>query len=285
MRLGAHVSTAGGVDKAVDRAWEIGAETLQFFCSSPQGWAFKPLPELVVQAFRQKTEASSIGPSFLHCIYLVSLGTSDPALLERSVGALTNYMQAAAQLGCAGVIFHTGSHKGAGYEAVFPQAVGALARVLEASPPGPSLIIENSAGMGDHICSKFEEIGRIVKALESSRVKVCMDTQHTFAAGYQVTEAEGLERAMEEFDREIGLERLGAVHANDSKVAFAGRVDRHENIGDGYIGEEGFAVLMAHPAFREVPFLLEVPGLDGKGPDRPNLDRLKAIRERLGIGA
>ncbi len=281
MKVGAHVSTAGGVDKAIDRAQEIGAEAVQFFCSSPQGWAFKPLAEGVVQSFREKALATGIGPNFLHCIYLVNLGTADPAMLQKSVGALMNYMQAAAQLGCAGVIFHGGSHKGAGYEAIFGQTVASLARVLEASPPGPSLCIENSAGMGNHIGSKFEEIGRILKALQSERVKVCMDTQHTFAAGYRITEREGLERAMEEFDREIGLGNLAAVHANDSKPAFASGVDRHENIGEGQMGEQGFEVIMAHPAFRNLPFFLEVPGSEGKGPDKANVDRLKAIRVRV----
>ena len=114
MKLGAHVSSSGGVEKAIDRAQELGAETIQFFCSSPQGWAFKPLPEKNVQAFRQRAEAAGMGPSFLHCIYLVNIGTSNPESLEKSVGALTNYMETAAQLGCAGVIFHPGSHGGAG---------------------------------------------------------------------------------------------------------------------------------------------------------------------------
>ena len=285
MKLGAHVSTAGGVDKAIDRAQEIGAETIQFFVSSPQGWAFKPLAEQAVEAFRQKAEAAGIGPSFLHCIYLVNLGTKDPANLEKGVGVLTNYMEAAAQLGCAGVIFHLGSHGGAGFDGIFQQVVTALTRVLEASPPGPWLAVENMAGMGNHIGASFADLGRIMKALESPRVKVCMDTQHTFAAGYQVTEPEGLQQAMEEFDREIGLGNLVAVHANDSKIAFGGGVDRHENIGEGEMGEKGFEMIMAHPAFREVPFMLEVPGADGKGPDKENLDRLKAIRARLGVPA
>ena len=137
--------------------------------------------------------------------------------------------------------------------------------------------------MGAHIGASFEEVGRLADAIDSERVKVCLDTQHCFAAGYNVADPEGVASAMEEFDRHVGLERLVAVHANDTKTALGSGVDRHENIGDGHIGVDGFEVIMAFPAFRDVPFLLEVPGLDKKGPDKPNLDKLKAIRLRLGV--
>ena len=285
MKVGAHVSSAGGMDKAIDRGQAMGAEAIQMFISSPQGWAFKPIAHSVTEAFRQKATQAEIAPTYLHCIYLVSLGSPTEENLQQSIGALTNYMKAAGEIGAAGVIFHTGSHRGAGYDGVFDQAVRAMAQVLEASPENVSLAIENSAGMGDHICSKFEEIGRLMKAVASPQVKVCLDTQHLFAAGYNIVERDGLERTMEEFDREIGLDNLVAVHANDSKIPFAGSVDRHENIGEGHMGVEGFRVIMGHPAFRDVPFLLEVPGAEGKGPDKSNVDVLKGIREELGIEA
>ena len=143
------------------------------------------------------------------------------------------------------------------------------------------MIIENCAGMGNHIGASFTEIGRIMKALGNPRVKVCLDTQHCFAAGYNLATLEGLNDAMEEFDREIGLEHLVAVHANDSKIVLGGGVDRHENIGDGNIGISGFECIMAHPAFQEVPFLLEVPGTNRSGPDVANIERLKAIRTKV----
>ncbi len=285
MKVGAHVSSAGGMDKAIDRGQAMGAEAIQMFISSPQGWAFKPIAPSVKEAFREKAVQAGIGPTFLHCIYLVSLGSPTEENLQKSVGALTNYMQAAGEIGAAGVIFHTGSHRGAGYDGVFDQAVRAMAQVLEASPENVSLAIENSAGMGDHICSSFQEIGRLMKAVGSPQVKVCLDTQHLFAAGYNIVEKDGIERTMEEFDREIGLDNLVAVHANDSKIPFAGGVDRHENIGEGHMGVEGFRVIMGHAAFRDVPFLLEVPGAEGKGPDKSNVDVLKGIREELGIEA
>ena len=282
MRLGAHVSAAGGLDKAIDRAQAIGAETIQIFASSPRGWAFKPIPEDRVIAFREKSEATGISPTFLHGIYLVSIGGS-PDLLRMSIDSLSDHMNAAGQIGAAGVIFHSGSHKGAGFDAVLGQAVAGLKEVLSRSPADVWLIIENSAGMGDHIGASFGEIGRLMDAIASPQVMVCLDTEHCFAAGYDLTDPDGIDAVMEEFDREIGLSRLVAVHANDAKVQLGSGVDRHENIGDGHMGLKGFEVIMSHPAFRDVPFLLEVPGFDKKGPDKENVDRLKEIRRHLKI--
>ena len=167
--------------------------------------------------------------------------------------------------------------------AVFPQTIERLNEVLEQSPSDVQLIIENCAGMGNQIGASFKEIGKILKALGNARVQVCLDTQHSFAAGYDVATKDGLEKTIEEFDKEIGLEHLVAVHANDSKIAFAGGVDRHENIGDGLIGLKGFEIIMSHVAFREVPFFLEVPGVERNGPDEENINRLKSIRGDLGI--
>ncbi|MFN3975330.1 MAG: deoxyribonuclease IV, partial [Dehalococcoidia bacterium] len=237
------------------------------------------------QAFRQKSRQTGIAPAFMHGIYLVNLGTPDPALLAKSVESLVQSMNLAADLGVAGVIFHLGSHKGAGKEAVFRQVVEAIGQVLGRSKEGPWLVLENSAGMGQHIGSTFAELGRIHKAVGSPRVKICMDTQHCWAAGYNAATPEGLQKTMDEFDREIGLKHLVAVHANDSKAPLGSGVDRHENIGEGLIGQQGFATIIAHPAFREVPFLLEVPGPDGKGPDKAQVERLKAIRSQVGLGA
>ena len=284
MKLGAHVSTAGGLDKAIDRALEIGAETVQIFASSPRAWAFKPMSEDAVLAFRGKVQESGISPTFLHGIYLVNVGGSAD-LVAKSVDSLSDHMNAAGQIGAAGVIFHGGSHKGVGFEAVLGQSVTALREVLSRSPDDVWLIIENCAGMGSQIGASFEEIGRLIEAVDSPRVRVCLDTQHCFAAGYDLADPDGIESAMGEFDRNIGLSKLVAVHANDSKMEFGSGVDRHENIGEGYVGIQGFEVIMGHPAFRDVPFILEVPGFDNKGPDKENLDRVKDIRSRLTIPA
>ena len=280
MELGAHVSAAGGVDKAVGRAVEIGAEAIQTFAASPRAWAFKPIADDKAAAYREKAAEAGIKSTFLHGSYLVNIG-GKPDHVEKSIASLTNHMGAAAQIGAQGVIFHSGSHKGVGFDAVLDQAGVALKQVLDNTDDNVQLIIENCAGMGAQIGASFAELGRLIKAVDSDRLKICLDTEHAFAAGYNIADPMGIESAMAEFDAEIGLDRLVVVHANDAKVEFASGVDRHENIGEGYIGIEGFETIMAHPAFADVPFLLEVPGLDKKGPDKPNLDRLKDIRNRL----
>ena len=276
------MSTAGGLSNAIGRAQEIGAETIQIFASSPRAWAFKAPSEEEVLAFREKAEAADVGPVFLHGSYLVNMGGT-PDLVEKSVDSLVNHMNVAGQIGAAGVIFHGGSHKGVGFEAVLEQVASGLRRVLTSSPSDIWLIVENSAGMGAHIGASFQELGRLIAAIDSPQVKVCLDTQHCMAAGYNLAAADRVDAVVQEFDSEIGLSFLVAVHANDSKVEFGSGVDRHENIGEGSIGIDGFEVIMGHSAFREVPFILEVPGPDKKGPDKGNLDRLKGIRSRLGL--
>ena len=283
MKLGAHVSTSGGIQKSIDRGAAIGCEGIQIFGSSPQSWAFKPVPAENIEAFQQKREEAGIDSVFFHCIYLINLGNPNPANVKKGVKSLQNYMNLASEIGADGIIFHPGSHKGKGYDAILKQTVDSIIEVLETSPEGPWLTLENTAGMGRHIGSRFEELGRIIKTVGSPRLKVCLDTEHSFAAGYDVSTTDGLEVAMDEFDREIGLDRLVAVHANDSKQPLGSGIDRHENIGQGHIGVEGFEVIMAHPAFQDVPFFLEVPGMEGGGPDKANLDILKGIREKLGI--
>ena len=279
MKIGAHVSTAGGADKAIDNALEIGAESIQIFASSPRTWSFRAQKPGAVAAFREKSRQTGVGPAFLHGSYLVNLG-GNPELAAKSVASLTGHMNAATELGASGVIFHSGSHKGKGFDNVLDQAVGCLTQVLGDTAEETWLIIENSAGAGNHIGASFGEIGRMIDAIGSDRVKVCLDTQHAFAAGYRITDRDGLNDAVEEFDEAIGLNRLVAVHANDSKTELGSGVDRHENIGHGHIGEHGFASIMSHPAFAGIPFLLEVPGIEGGGPDRINVDALKAIRDR-----
>ena len=287
MKLGAHMSTSGGLDKALDRGAEIGCETIQIFGSSPQGWAYKTPPEAQIQAFHDKAGEHGIGPVFFHAIYLINLGSPNPELVEKGVQSLINYMHLAAAIDAGGVIFHPGSHKGAGYEAILQQTTSAIQRVLENSPEGPFLTLENTAGMGQHIGAKLEELGRIIRNVDPpyrDRLRVCLDTQHSYAAGYDVATRGGLDAMLAEFDETIGLDKLAAVHANDSKYELGAGVDRHENIGQGYIGLEGFENIIGNPAFRDVPFFLEVPGFEGNGPDVENLKILKDMRARLAPG-
>ncbi len=283
MQIGAHVSTSGGISKAVGRGKEIGCEALQIFGSSPQGWAFKPIAGEEIESFRQQAAEAEIGHVFLHAIYLINLGTPAVENLQKGIDSLVNYLELAADIGATGVIFHPGSHGGRGFEAVLPQTVDAIKEVLDRSPEGPYLVVENMAGMGQHIGARFEELGGILQGVDSDRLGVCLDTQHSFAAGYDLTSRDGIEDMINEFEREIGCSRLKAVHANDSKRPCGSGVDRHDNIGDGFIGEDGFAAIMGNPAFAEVPFLLEVPGFQGKGPDVQNIEILKKIRRSVGL--
>lgn len=191
MKVGAHVSTAGGVDKAVGRAVEIGAESIQIFGSSPRGWAFKPPAPEQIAAFREAAAEAGIS-SYLHGSYLVNV-CGDESLLEKSKESLVNNLNLASELGAVGVIFHGNSHKGKGFDAVLDQATSALQEVLERSADDALLMIENSAGMGGHIGSSFNEVGRLMKAIDDPRVNVCLDTQHAYAAGYNIVDKDGIE--------------------------------------------------------------------------------------------
>jgi deoxyribonuclease-4 len=284
MKVGAHVRSSGGAYNAIDHAQEIGAEAIQIFSGAPQMWRRKKYTDAEVDTYKAKVAETGIEPAFIHGLYLVNLATANPDLLAKSYDALTQEMQAAHLIGAKGVIFHLGSHKGAGYESSVQQLVEYVSKVIDATADDTWLILENSAGMGGAVGSKFAELGRIIREAGSPRVRVCLDTQHSFAAGYDLKTRAGLDKAMEEFDREIGLDRLAAVHANDSKCPLAGGIDRHENIGEGHIGRDGFENILSHLVFADVPFLLEVPGFDGEGPDQRNIEILKSIRGISDVG-
>jgi deoxyribonuclease-4 len=287
MRIGAHVSTAGGLEKGIERAQAMGAETIQIFGAPPQSWRRKVCSPQEAEAFRARAAAADIWPIFLHGVYLVNLATSNPDGLVKSQDALIADMMLSSAIGAKGVIFHIGSHRGAGYAKVFGQIVASIRRVLAETTEDTWLILENSAGMGDSVGRKLGELAEIMKEVDSPRLKVCFDTQHAFSSGYDVATVDGLAATVNEFEREVGLAHLVAIHANDSKCPLGGGVDRHENIGEGHIGRAGFEAILAHPAFRDLPFLLEVPGFpkEGKkpeGPDKENVDRLKAIAGAVG---
>jgi deoxyribonuclease IV len=281
MKVGAHIKTMGGLLPALERATSIGAEVMQIFGSQPQQWRKRNHSDEDIATFKAGVSEHDLSPVFLHGIYLINLAGENPEMLAKSIEALTWDMNLCKRIGAKGVIFHLGSHMGSGYDVAFDRVCAALTKVLDGSPADILLVLENSAGSGGTIGRRFDELGKIIKCLGDSRVRVCLDTQHTFASGYDITSKDGLEGVVEEFEREVGLESLAAVHANDSKVELGANRDRHENIGEGKIGRDGFANLMAHKAFADVPFYIEVPGFDGKGPDKENMDRLRAIRDRV----
>lgn len=276
MEIGAHVSAAGGLYKSIQRAESIGAKAIQIFASSPRGWRFTPFSEEDVDKFVNSRKESAVSTVVLHGIYLVNLG-GKRELLEKSIQSLTDHLVTAHQIGAKGVVFHSGSHKGVGFGQIFHQATQAIKSILESSPPDTELIIENCAGMGAQIGASFEEIGSMISEVSDERLKCCIDLQHAFAAGYDIGNPDFIDEVIRDFDAHIGLERLSVIHANDSKVPFGSGVDRHENIGEGHIGIKGFKTILNHSSLANIPFILEVPGFDGKGPDKRNIDTLNGL--------
>lgn len=278
MKIGAHVSGAGGYDLAFGRAAEIGAECFQIFLSPPQRWADPELKTEVIERFRKAATETEIGPNFVHGVYLINLGTENPLHLEKSINWLRYGLNCCGKLGIQGVIFHLGSHKGNGFDKVKLQVSSAIKQVLEKSPADVQLILETSAGAGGNIGGTFEQIGELVRIAGDERVKVCLDTAHVFASGVELRTKAGLDKALKEFDHHIGLEKLVVIHANDSKADLGTNKDRHENIGEGYIGMNGFGNILANKSLQNIPMILEVPGFSNTGPDKQNLDLLKSLR-------
>ena len=279
MKIGAHISTAGGVHNIFQRAEEIEAEAIQMFISGRTNWRAPVVKEESLDKF-YKIKSNNDIPLFFHGIYLINLATQDSEHLEKSKDSLRNYMDWAGKLGVIGTIFHLGSHKGVGFDEMKDQICRAMVEVLDSSDNDAKLIIENSAGGCNTVGYRFSEIGSLLDRCDQHpRIAVCLDTCHLFSAGYDISTPDGCASVMDEFQKEIGLERLVAVHANDSKTPLQSGRDRHENIGDGYLGYDGFRSVMSHPAFSQVPVLLEVPGLQKEGPDLENVGRLKRIRD------
>ena len=278
VRIGAHVSTSGGVPTAIGRALEIGANCIQIFAGPPQRWAGANFSDEDVAEFRRLTVEHDVRPVFIHSSYLINLASSDPILRERSISALLSGLQWGEKLGASGVITHLGSSKDGDIREAERLVADAIAGILNEAPASVQLLVETCAGQGNTIGRKFEQIGDLVKSAGSDpRMAVCLDTAHIFEAGYDIATESGLAETLELFDRVVGLQKLAAIHVNDSKTALGSNVDRHENIGHGLLGDEAIGRIMRHPATRHLPFLLEVPGLAKEGPDRPNIDALRRL--------
>lgn len=278
MRIGAHVSTSGGVHTAITRAVDIGANCVQIFAGAPQRWADARFPDLDVAGFRTLSDEHDVRPAFIHSSYLLNFASQDPEIRLKSVVSLVGALRWAERLGAAGVITHLGSSRDGDLDQAEALVGECLGQVLEQAPAGPWLIVETCAGQGNTIGRRFEQIGSILAGLGTpDNPRVCLDTAHTFEAGYDITTPDGFEDTMEQFDRFVGISRLAAIHVNDSKTPLGSNVDRHENIGFGHLGEEAFGRILNQPYLRAIPFLLEVPGLAKEGPDRPNIDALRRL--------
>jgi deoxyribonuclease-4 len=256
----------------------MGAAAIQVHPTPPNYWGSPKLDEDRIARFKAAAEEAGRPPFYFHAVYLINLAGDDPVLRQRSESTLTGYLRAADELGVDGVIFHTGSHKGAGFEASLPTIVGHLQRVMErADPEHALLLVENNAGMGGCVGARFEEIRAILDAVADPRVQACFDTCHAFASGYDERTEETARDTLDEWHRVVGLESLVAVHCNDSQTGLGSNRDRHANIGLGEIGEAGFRALLHDARLAEKPFILEVPGFEGKGPDAANMEILRRL--------
>jgi deoxyribonuclease-4 len=277
MIFGAHVSAAGGVMNALPKAKDLGITAIQIFASPPQGWNPPKTSAEEGKSFGEACRNEGITHIFFHSIYLINLASDNPESVKKSKDSLIAALNLNAAMGGNGVVFHVGSSKASTFEDVKESVIANINEIIEKSDPQSILIIETNAGQGNNIGDTFEEVAALVEGVkQKDRIGVCVDTAHTFASGYDLVN-KGPKAIFEEFDRIIGLKYLKAIHCNDSKTEFNSRVDRHENIGLGKIGEEPFQKLLHLPELRDIPFILEVPGIENSGPDKPNVDKLKEL--------
>ena len=280
VRLGAHVS-GGGLKGIPGKAVSIGCEAVQIFASSPQMWRPPSIKPAEAAAFKAACTEAGLGPIAIHAIYLVGPASENLETRAKTITSLVATLRAAEALGASRVITHLGSGKGADRSEAVERACNTFAEILGQYDGPVKLLFETSAGAGDNIGGTFEELGTMIRALGApANLGVCIDTAHIFTAGYDLRTVDTLERTLEAFDKEVGLNLLGAVHLNDSKAPFGSNKDRHENLGDGEIGAEALARFVMHPALDETPLYLEVPGYSKEGPDRPNMERLFGFASR-----
>jgi deoxyribonuclease IV len=276
MELGAHVSSSGGIHTAIDRIEAMGGDSVQVFTQSPRTWRPTNHDPANFERFKERRAEAGIGGVVCHALYLINLASPDDDLYEKSVAALQNTVEVGCAIDADAVVFHVGSHLGLGFEAGLERVVPALSLALESCSDTTWLCMENSAGAGGTIGRSLEELAALYEALDGHpRLGICLDSCHLFVSGYDVTDSAEMDRVVDEVDRLIGLERLRCLHVNDSKAPLGSNRDRHDNIGDGLLGEK-LGVFLAHPKLQELPALLEVPGA-GHGPDAEQVRKLKEL--------
>jgi deoxyribonuclease-4 len=280
MHIGAHVSASGGIHTAIDRAVTIGAESVQVFTQSPRTWRQTNHDPATFELFRERRAEVDIQGVLCHALYLCNFAAPDDAVYEKSVGALRSTMEIAVAIGAEGVVFHVGSHLGAGFDKGLERVVPALEQVLELSSDTTWLLMENSAGTGGTIGRSINELATIYARLDGHpRLGICLDSCHLYASGVDVTDRAALDACIDEVDATIGLDRLRALHVNDSAEPLGSNRDRHANMGEGLLGDE-LGVFLAHPKLQGLPAVLETAGPDKKGPDANEVRKAKEIRER-----
>ena len=270
MQIGAHVSSSGGIDKAIDRAVAIGAESVQVFAQSPRAWRPTNHDPASFERFREKAAAAGIDGVLCHAVYLTNLASPDPVTYERSVATLRNTTEVAGAIG-GHVVFHVGSHLGAGLDAGLERVVPALEQALHLCTDETWLLMENSAGAGGTIGRSIEELATIHERMGAPpHLGVCLDSCHLYVSGVDVSDPATLDACLDELDASIGLGKLRALHVNDAEAPLGSNRDRHANILEGELGEK-MGVFLANPRLQGLPAVLETAGPEGHGPDAAEL--------------
>jgi len=276
--LGAHCS--GGIKKSIDRATEIGADSLQLFVQSPRAWRFPDHDPADLATFRERRVEAGLGSVLVHGLYLVNLASPKDEFYDKSVVTMTRTMETSVAIEADGVVLHVGSHQGAGFDAGVERVVPALEQILERTSDTTWLLMENTAGAGETIGRSVDELEAIFERMgRHRRLGICLDSCHLYASGTDVTDRGQLDRLLEEIDSTFGLDRVRALHVNDSKAPLGSNRDRHDNILEGLMGEK-LGVFLGHPALQSLPAVLEVPGADGHGPDAGEITKLRELHSR-----
>ena len=272
-----HVSITGTIDQAADRAKQLELQTFQMFTRNPRGWKFRKLDKDEVKEFRRKVESYGFTPIVSHMPYLPNLSSPKKLIYNKSLKSLVAELDRCATLGIPYVVTHLGSHLGVGADIGLERIVTAINQALSQDKSDVMLLLENTAGTKNSMGSTFEEVKRIVNGIKNNdRVGVCFDTAHAFAAGYDLRTSEGVNSTISKFDSVLGLELLKVIHLNDSKGELGSGRDRHEHIGLGYIGEEGFKALFRHSSVQDLPFIMETP-IDSRRDDVGNIRKVREL--------
>jgi deoxyribonuclease IV len=278
--FGAHVSSSGGIDKAIDRAEEFGCDTVQVFTQSPRAWRPTNHKPESFERFKERRAETGMDAVVCHALYLVNLASPDDELYRKSVDSLRNTIEVGCGIEADAVVFHIGSHLGAGLEAGIERVCAAMRELLELCGDRIWFLMENSAGAGGTIGRSLDELATLFDRLDGHpRLGICLDSCHLFVSGVDVTAREVLDGLVEEVDGRFGLDRLRALHVNDSAAPLGSNRDRHANIGEGLLGEE-LGVFLGHPKLQGLPALLEVPGKDNRGPDADEVRKLRELHAR-----
>ncbi len=278
MRIGFHVSIAGGIARSVERAQDLGCTCMQIFSRNPRGWSVKPLDKNDIAEFKKAGEKAGIAPVFVHTNYLINLASFKPELYERSIEQFVIDLERTEALGAEYLVTHLGSANGKDEDWMIERVSDAISMALKLHPPKATILLENTAGEAGDIGYTLEQVQQVIARLhDASRVGICFDTCHGFAAGYDIRTRQGVDALAQAVTATVGLDRLKGMHLNDCLRDFNSRVDRHWHIGEGKIGLEAFKLLLNHPAFRDVPKIMETP----KNSEEDDPRNMKVVRSLI----